>query len=350
MARGVRRVAPGADVVLRPLADGGEGFLDAVVEATGALCDEVDVRGPFGQQARAPLAHLDDVAWIEAARGIGLGTHRPTTRDAARADSRAVGTLVSAALARGARSISVGVGGTATTDGGAGMLRALGAGLYGADGQPLAPGGAALGDLHTITLDLDPRLAGVTFVCAHDVSSPLLGPAGAAATFGPQKGADPRTVQKLEQGLTAWSVLLREQHGLDICAGAAAGAGGGLAAALVGVLGAREKSGLEVLIDLLGLEVAVRAADLVLTGEGSFDAQSLRGKVPWGLAQLARGAGVPVIVLAGRREVDEVPGIRAIGAIADHDEEPMVGAAAKLERLTERVVRSVLWGRAPADV
>jgi glycerate kinase len=297
IAAGIARVRPAAELVLRPVADGGEGTVAAAL-AAGYMARSVTVSGPDGRPVEARIALEGTTAVLELAAAAGLSfleSPAPLT-----ASTRGVGGLVLAALDAGARRIMLGLGGSATTDGGAGMLQALGARLLDGGGADLAPGGGALGRLARIDVGgLDPRLTGVDLVIASDVDNPLLGSQGAAAVFGPQKGASQEDVAVLEAGLSRFAEVLARDLGTDVANVAGAGAAGGTAAGAVAVLRARLVSGAALVCDLVGLDAALTGADLVITGEGSLDEQTLRGKAPAEVAARARAAGVPCLALAG---------------------------------------------------
>ena len=302
IGEGLRQGRLGVDVVLAPVADGGDGTVDAAV-AAGYDRITTTVAGPTGQPVTASFAVSGDtaVAVVEMAEAAGL-RRLPGGRPAPLAATTfGVGELIRAALDRGVRRVVLGVGGSATTDGGTGMARALGVRFLDADGRDLAPGGAALGRLHTIDMaGLDPRLRDLEVVVASDVDNPLTGLRGAAAVFGPQKGAGPADVEELEQALSQLASVIARQLGVDLAGRAGAGAAGGTSGGAVAFLGASIVSGIDLLLDLAHFPTAVRTAHLVITGEGSLDGQSLAGKAPWGVAQAAARAGVPVVVLVGR--------------------------------------------------
>ena len=301
IAAGWRAVYPQAEIHLCPMADGGEGTVDAVLAATGGQRRELKVCGPLGQPVQAHWGWLEDAqAVIEMAAASGLHWVAPAQRDARITTTRGTGELILAALDAGARRIILGIGGSATNDGGAGLLRALGVGLLGAAGQPLAEGGAALIDLQRMDLDgLDPRLAQVEILVAADVDNPLCGPRGASHVFGPQKGASPAQIEQLDQALAHFADVMAAALGEDYRDVPGVGAAGGLGFAARAVLSARFRPGIELVAELSGLAEAMQGADLVITGEGRLDGQSLHGKTPVGVARIARAAGVPVIALAG---------------------------------------------------
>lgn len=297
IADGLARALPGAEAVLRPVADGGEGTVAAALRA-GYRPRTARVAGPDGRPVDAVRAVLGTTAVLELATAAGLGLlDRPAPLTAG---TRGVGELVRHALDDGARRVVLGIGGSATTDGGAGMLQALGLRLLDADGHEVPPGGGGL--LHLDRVDaagLDPRLAQVEFVVASDVDNPLAGPAGAAHVFGPQKGASADDVRLLDAALSRWAAVLTRGLGVDVAATTGAGGAGGTAAGALAV-GARIVSGAGLVCDLIGLDDAVAGAALVITGEGSLDEQTLRGKAPVEVARRAAAAGVPCLAVAGR--------------------------------------------------
>lgn len=304
LAEGLATELPGAELVLRPVADGGEGTVEAALRA-GFTARTVSVEGPLGAPVAAPFALRGSEAVVELATASGLDlVGPPTPEQARRASSRGTGQLIMAALDAGARHIILGVGGSACTDGGAGLLEALGARLLDADGQPVAAGGAGLESLADVDLTgLDPRIAETTFVLASDVTNPLLGQDGAASVYGPQKGADPATVQLLDAALGRWARLLGQALGTDPhrwTVHPGAGAAGGVGFAALAALGADQRSGIDVVIDLVDLVDQLTSADLVITGEGSLDEQSLAGKAPTGVAALTRRHGIETIAVCGR--------------------------------------------------
>jgi glycerate kinase len=295
IAAGVARVLPEAEVLLRPVADGGEGTVAAALRA-GYRPWTARVSGPDGRPLDAMIALEDGTAVVElaTAAGLGLAPAAPMT-----ATTRGVGELVTAALDRGARRIVLGIGGSATSDGGAGMLQALGVRLLDADGSDVPPGGEGLALLDRVDgTGLDPRLAGIELVVASDVDNPLTGPSGAAHVFAPQKGASPEEVARLDAALTRYAAVLRRDLGVDVADVPGAGGAGGTAAGALAI-GARLTSGAALVCDLVGLSEVLLGADLVITGEGALDAQTLRGKAPAEVARRARAAGVPCLALAG---------------------------------------------------
>ena len=342
LGAGLRRARPDVRLLELPVADGGDGTVDAAVAAG---FDRVDVRvtGPTGEPVTACYAVRGDVALVGLAEGSGLqalpgGRLAPLT-----ATSRGTGEVIADAVDRGARQVVLGLGGSACTDGGAGMAAALGARLLGADGRDLPPGGAALRDLDRIEVAGD-LLRGVTVVVASDVDSPLLGPDGAAHVFGPQKGAGPAEVAVLEEGLARLDTVVRRDLGVAAADRPGAGAAGGAGFGAMVFLSATVEPGITYLLDLLGFAGHLAGARLVITGEGSLDRQTLRGKAPAGVARAAVAAGVPVVAVAGRNTLSagelRDAGFRAAYALTDLEPDParcMEQAGPLLERLAERV-------------
>ena len=303
IARGWRRAAPDDELRLLPLADGGTGFTEVLHTARGGRWHEPAVTGPFGDPVPARWLELDGVGYLESADACGLHlVPRPSRVPAVATTvtSRGVGELILDAAAAGVREVVVGLGGSATTDGGAGMLAALGAVAVDGTGAPLPPGGAALA--RCARLDGRPALDGIRLVAAADVDNPLLGRHGAAAVFGPQKGADDDAVAVLDAALTRFADVLVEALGVDVRDEPGAGAAGGLGAALL-ACGAHRVSGAGLVRELVGLDAALDRADLAVTGEGSFDWQSLRGKLITAVARAAADRAVPCVVLAGQVSV-----------------------------------------------
>ncbi|WP_309316900.1 glycerate kinase [Streptomyces salinarius] len=301
---GLRRVVPDVRVEALPVADGGDGTVAAAV-AAGFERREVRVAGPLGDEVTAAYALREGTAVVEMAEASGLqrlpeGVLAPLT-----SSTHGSGEVLRAALDAGARTIVFGVGGSATTDGGAGMLAALGARFLDGDGEPVAPGGGGLAGLASADLSgLDPRLSDVELVLASDVDNPLTGPKGAPAVYGPQKGASPDDVTALDAALAHFAKVLEQTEGVgaraaEYAASPGAGAAGGIGFGAM-LLGARFRPGIEVMLDVLGFAPALERADLVITGEGSLDEQTLHGKAPAGVAAAARAAGKEVVAVCGR--------------------------------------------------
>ncbi|MED5490738.1 MAG: glycerate kinase [Pseudomonadota bacterium] len=301
IAAGWARVYPDAELLLCPMADGGEGTVDALLSATDGKLQQTRVSGPLGDPVEAHWGLLPNAqAIIEMAEASGLHRVEPGRRDVLAASSHGTGELIRAALDAGVRRIVLGLGGSATNDGGAGLLAALGVRFLDREGQELPLGGAALARLSQIDLTgLDTRLAQVEVMVAADVDNPLCGPRGASAVFGPQKGASPEQVVQLDEALAHYADVMAATLGEDLRDLPGVGAAGGLGFAARAVLRAGFRPGVELVAELSGLAQAVQGADLVITGEGRLDGQSLHGKTPVGVARIARAAGVPVIALAG---------------------------------------------------
>ncbi len=304
MADGIRRVLPGAHVVVVPVADGGEGTTGALLHACGGRRHSVRVDGPLGDPVEAELALLGDGgrAVIEMAAASGLPLVPPDRRNPLRASTYGTGQLIIAALEIGCREILVGAGGSATVDGGCGAAQALGVRFLAADGRVIDPpmGGERLGDVQRIDLThRDPRIRETTVTVLCDVNNPLCGPNGAARVFGPQKGADAEQVESLERNLTHLADVVRRDVGVDLRNMPGAGAAGGLAGGLAAFAGARLTPGADAILDLVRFDDCLHGADLVITGEGRLDAQSMMGKLVGVVAARARAARVPTLVIAG---------------------------------------------------
>ncbi|APQ10239.1 glycerate kinase [Pseudomonas oryzihabitans] len=302
LARGLRQALPQAELVECPLGDGGEGTLDAVLAATGGEVRQAQVTGPLGEPVKARWGWLAEqrTAFVEMASASGLELVPKARRDVLAATSRGTGELLRAALDAGAERLVLAIGGSATNDGGAGLLQALGVRLLDEQGQELVPGGAALAQLGRIELtDLHPRLADVEMIIAADVDNPLCGPQGASHIFGPQKGASPDQVRQLDAALAHFATITAATLERDVREQPGAGAAGGVGFAALAFLQATFRPGIEVVAELVGLEAALQDADLALTGEGRLDGQTLRGKTPAGVLRLARRHGVPVVAVAG---------------------------------------------------
>lgn len=349
IAIGWRAAAPRDVLDLAPMSDGGAGFVDVLAAALPtARVLLVPVEDPLGRTVEACLLLDGATGYVESAQAAGLHLLAESERDALVTTSYGVGQLVRGALDVGVTRIVVGLGGSATNDGGAGLLAALGVQRLDAAGHRLSPGGAALHDVAALTGELDARLAEVTLVAATDVDAPLLGLTGASAVFGPQKGASPNDVQVLDAALTRWADLLEQRLSVAVRDLPGAGAAGGLGAALFAI-GAGRESGIALVQRLARSGPRVAQADLVVTGEGTFDSSSLRGKVVSGLAAAAAGAGLPCVVLAGRvtvgRREAAAAGIDAAYAVADAVgvETSLARPAEELSALAERVARE--WSR-----
>jgi len=300
IAAGLRAARPDLEIVELPVADGGDGTVDAAL-AAGFAAVTVTAEGPTGEPGPAMFALHEGTAVIELAEVAGLRRLPGRKLAPLTASTYGLGQLIAAALDLGATTIVLGLGGSASTDGGAGLVQALGVRLADRRGRPIGRGGAALGDLASIDLaGLDRRLASICFLVASDVDNPLLGPSGAASVFGPQKGASPAQVAQLDQALTRWAELTRAATGCDLAAVPGTGAAGGTGFAALCYLGTELVPGIDLVLDLIGFDAALAGAGLVITGEGSLDAQTLSGKAPMGVARAAARRGVPVAAVAGR--------------------------------------------------
>ena len=348
---GFREVFPDADYVLLPMADGGEGTVEAMVAATGGRKEIVAVAGPLGERVEAfyGLTGDGDTAVIEMAAASGLMLVAPAARNPLCTSSRGTGELIRAALDAGARRFILGIGGSATNDGGAGMVQALGARLLDADGRDLDGSGGDLARLQRIDVSaLDARLADCRIEVACDVDNPLTGARGASAVFGPQKGATPEMVQVLDANLGRFARIVERDLGVAVDQVPGAGAGGGMGAAMLAFLGATLKPGIEIVTAALDLDAHVRDADLVITGEGRIDFQTVHGKTPIGVARVAKRHGKPVIGIAGALGANvgvvHEHGIDAVFSVLSRPctlDEALRDAAANIE-LTARNVAAVL--------
>lgn len=349
---GVRSVLPSARVVAVPVADGGDGTLAAAL-AAGFTEVPVTACGPTGLPVSTRYARRGEVAVVELADVSGLGRLPGGRRDPMRSTSRGTGEVVAAAVAAGCREIVLGVGGSASTDGGAGLLRALGARLLDAEGAQVADGGAALADVATVELGgLRATLRGVSLTLASDVDNPLTGPYGAAAVYAPQKGATAAQVARLDAELSHWADVVAAETGRDLRAAQGAGAAGGVGFACLALLGASVRPGIELVLDLAGFAGHLAEADLVVTGEGALDAQTLHGKAPVGVARAARAAGVDVVAVCGVNTLPE-DALRAVGIGTTYslaDLEPDLSVCFReggrlLRSLGERIAAEHLAGR-----
>lgn len=356
--RGMRRVLPDADYALVPMADGGEGTTQSLVDATGGRLEARRVQGPLGQEAKARFGILGggETAVIEMAEASGLALIPPNERDPLRASTYGTGELIRAALDLGVRKLIVGIGGSATNDGGAGMAQALGARLLDAEGQEIPRGGGFLNRLDRIDMSgMDARLKNVETVAACDVDNPLTGPRGASAVYGPQKGASPEQVQQLDANLAHYAEIIGRDLGVNPSETPGAGAAGGLGAGLLAFLGARLKPGIEIVLETTRFDEMLKGADLVITGEGQINAQTKRGKTPMGVAQAAKKRGLPVFALAGSveakgRELAEigidaafsiVPGPMHVDAAIERGEPLLADAAERLARVLHTILPAV---------
>jgi glycerate kinase len=345
MAWGARAARPDADGLLLPLADGGEGTLDALL-AGGGERRELEVEGPTAAPVHAEWGVLPDgTGVVEMAQASGFHYIDPEDNDLLTATSYGTGELIKAAIDAGCKRILVGIGGSATNDGGKGAMAALGARFLNKEGKPIAYGGASLADLDRIDLSGFIDLTGLDFEVATDVDNPLLGPDGASHTFGPQKGGTPEDIEILEAAMENYARVLRETFQWDVAAAPGAGAAGGMGAALLAFVRAQFRSGVDVVMDAVGFEDASLSPDvrLILTGEGSLDIQSLRGKAISGV--LRRSHDTPVLALCGRVSLGEeawrgwgLAGAWGLANDPDTAADALSDPAAALERLTHSVL------------
>ena len=334
---GIRAARPAWHLDVLPLSDGGPGFIDALRRAVTADTSAEIVEDALGRKilGRFAVVRGTRTAVVEAAQANGLYHLDPGERDPLRADSFGVGQLITAALATSPPRLIIGLGGSATTDGGSGMARALGARFIGEDGMPLPRGAAALADLARIDWRRPAAFDGVEVIVASDVTNPLLGPDGCAAVYGPQKGASPDQIDILEGALVRYAAVVKRSLGVDVAAIPGGGAAGGLGAGLVAFLGARIRSGLAIVAEATNLRDRVAKADVVVTGEGSFDSQSLQGKATGRLRDLSGEAGKPIVVFCGRTDLAE-PDVISLTALEPDREASMRNASPLLETLAAR--------------
>ena len=312
--QGFREIWPDADYVKLPVADGGEGTVEAMVAATAGRIVHVDVTGPLGASVQAfyGLSGDERSAFIEMAAASGLELVKPAQRNPLTTTSWGTGELISHALDAGVKHIIIGIGGSATNDGGAGMVQALGAKLLTSEGNPIGQGGGELDRLARIDISgLDKRLADCRIEVACDVTNPLTGEEGASAVFGPQKGATPEMIERLDKSLAHYAQVIAHDLDMDVLNLSGGGAAGGMGAALYAFCGAQLRQGIEIVTDALQLDKQVADADLVITGEGRIDSQTIHGKVPVGVARVAKRFNKPVIGIAGSLTAD-------VGVVHEH--------------------------------
>jgi glycerate 2-kinase len=353
IASGIRRGMPEAAIELLPLADGGPGTLEALVAARNGELRTAVVSGPLGDPVKARYGLIGDAAVIETAEACGLVLVPPGRLDPDAATTHGAGELIRAALDEGVRRFLLGIGGSATNDGGAGLAQALGFCLLDAAGAELPPGAAALARLDRIEPGgADPRLAGCSFDVAVDVQNPLCGPRGATAVYGPQKGVLPDRIEALDAALRRLGELLERDLGVPVLDLPGGGAAGGMGAGLAGFLGARLRPGFAIVAEAVGLEQKIAAADLVISAEGRLDEQTAFGKTIAGVSALAQQHGVPVIALAGgiaaEFAITSVAGLTAAFAITARPmtlAEAQRDVAALLTAAAEQVARTVAASR-----
>lgn len=351
---GLRRAWPEAQVVSVPMADGGEGTVQSLVDATAGRIVNIDVTGPLGEPVAAFFGVLGDgvTAVIEMAAASGLPLVPRGLRNPLRATTRGTGELIASALDMGCRKFIIGIGGSATNDGGAGMAQALGVRLLDAHDAEIGPGGAELARLARIDASgLDARASQSEFVVACDVDNPLTGPRGASAVYGPQKGATPEMVGMLDDALKNLASVIRRDLDVDVDGIPGAGAAGGLGAGLMAFLGASLRRGIDIVVETVGLREQMKGATLVITGEGRTDFQTLFGKTPMGVANVAKSLGIPVVVISGAIADDAgglyAHGIDALMSIAKGPctiDEAIAGAGPLMADAAETAARLVAVG------
>lgn len=355
LGRGIQRFLPDAGIVMVPMADGGEGTVESIIHATGGKLVRVGVSDPLGRPVDSFFGISGDgqIAVIEMAAASGIELLEPGERNPWITSTAGTGQLIRHALDRGCASFLLGIGGSATNDGGTGMASALGIRFLDERGKPVNPGGGALGALRRIDMSgLDPRIGQAKIRVACDVTNPLTGPEGASVVYGPQKGADPEMVKALDHNLARLARLIDEQLGIKIDRIPGAGAAGGLGAGLMAFLGAELVKGFDMVATTVGLEEEVARADLVITGEGRMDRQTRFGKTPHGVALMARKRGKPVIGVAGTLDegYEELydHGFRAIFPILEKPSDlayAIEHARELLERTGERIARMISLSR-----
>ena len=351
---GVLNVLPYAETVLVPVADGGDGTLETLVEGSGGTVRTTSVTGPLRERRDAAWGALGDgvTAVIEMARMSGLALVPLDARDPMHSTTYGLGEAIGTALDEGFRRFIVGIGGSATNDAGAGMAQALGVSLTNRSGTSLPSGGAALADLEHIDLTrLDSRIAESTFMVACDVTNPLTGPEGASAIYGPQKGATPEMVTELDSALGNFAEVVRRDVGVDVEPMQGSGAAGGLGGGMVAFLNAELRAGVDIIMETVNIEQQLEGADLVITGEGALDYQTVYNKAPIGVAQRAQRLGVPVVAIAGilgdRYELVHEHGIDAALSIPNGPMTLEVAsecAADLITQTTERMLRLMQTG------
>jgi glycerate kinase len=351
---GFRDVFPDADYIKLPMADGGEGTVSAMVAATGGKLVAMNVTGPLGEPVTACYGLTGDgkTAVVEMAAASGLALVAPGQRNPLMTTTYGTGELIKAALNAGVRHLIIGIGGSATNDGGTGMLQALGVQLLDQAGREIRFGGGTLASLDRIDIScMDPRLNACRIEAACDVDIPLTGPHGASAVFGPQKGATPKMVALLDAGLARFAGLINRDLGVQVDSVPGAGAAGGMGAALLAFFGAQLRPGIDIVVEAVGLEACVRNADLVITGEGRIDSQTIYGKTPIGVARVAKRFGKPVIGIAGclapDADVVHEYGIDAVFSVisrAGTVEESLTHAAANVRAASRNIAVTLKLG------
>jgi len=355
ISEGMKRVVPHAHFSFAPMADGGEGTVESVIDATGGSLVRIQVKDPLMREIDSFYGITGDgkTAVIEMATASGIELLKPGERNPWITSTFGTGQLIKDALEKGCEKILLGIGGSATNDCGAGMAEALGVRFAGSRGESIGPGGGSLDRVENIHMEgLDSRIKGARIKVACDVTNPLTGPSGASAVYGPQKGADPEMVSKLDGNLKHFAGMIRDQLGKKVSQVPGAGAAGGLGAGLMAFLDADLMKGFDMIAESVGLEERIREADLVITGEGKLDEQTQFGKTPFGVAQLAKRYGKPVIAVAGT--VDEGAQVlykKGFDVILPIQEKPsdleysLRNAKQMLQRTGERIARLITISR-----
>ena len=349
IAKGVKIALPNADIVQIPLSDGGEGLLDALVQPMQGKLISLDVKDPLLRTIKAEYGISDDgtTAIVEMATASGLELLSEEEKNPLVTSSFGVGQLILDALNRGCSKIIIGLGGSATNDGGVGMIKALGGNFLDVNNEEIGEGGGAISELHRIDLsDLNPKIGECKFIAACDVSNPLTGENGASLVFGTQKGGATEDLKRLDSNLLHYATILNSHLGIDVNSIKGAGAAGGLGAALFSILGAKMRSGIDLIIDYLHLEKQIQNSDLVITGEGKIDSQTLYGKTIMGVAKIASKHNVPVVAIAGKidNDIDEIykKGITAVFSVTNQPmnlEDSISGADNLIKQCVGNVMR-----------
>lgn len=355
LQRGIKKAIPEAETILLPMADGGEGTMEALVAATGGTKFEAVVTGPLGKPVQAQYGCLGDgtTCVIEMAAASGLCLISPPERNPLRTTTYGTGQLIRRALDQGFRKFIIGIGGSATNDGGAGLLQALGLKLLDGNGDSVGWGGGNLRWIESVQWsDWDERIEQCEFLLANDVNNPLIGKRGASAVYGPQKGASPVMVEQLERSMRHWADVIWKETGIRVHDLEGAGAGGGIAAAFQAFCPVEVRRGIELVMEYSGIKLALPGADFVLTGEGRVDHQTASGKTPLGIAQEAQRRGIPVFLVAGSigPGIEELYpyGVTSIHSIVDGPiqlEEAMQRTGELLTNRAEQIARTFLAGR-----
>lgn len=352
--QGIREVFPEAEVIKIPMADGGEGTVQCLVNATGGKVLEEKIIGPLGDEVLAFYGILGDrkTAIVEMAAASGLILIPESKRDPLVTTTYGTGQLIKAALDQGCRKMIIGIGGSATNDGGAGMVQALGVKLLDQEGKEVGFGGGELKKIVKIDIScMDNRLSDTKVLVASDVNNPLCGPQGASKIYGPQKGATPEVIEELDKSLAFFAELIKRDLNKEVKDIPGAGAAGGLGASLMAFLNAELRPGIEIIIEIVKIEQIIRESDLLITGEGRIDAQSVFGKVPFGLGKMAKKYNVPVIAIVG--EIGEgfsqiyeygINSIMSIISKAISIDEAMQMSKSLLKDATERMMRIIKIG------